>query len=63
MLNTRLGEMLFLKPYRKIAKVIIHISKTMMGITMLINNNPSNPPLSIKIKLKIVAMKPPYSKG
>ncbi|MBQ8608935.1 MAG: hypothetical protein IJ414_02155 [Campylobacter sp.] len=57
-LNAMPVVILFLKPYRKIAKVIIHIGKVMIGITMLIKNKFSNLPTNIKVKHKIIAIKP-----
>lgn len=57
-LNAMPVVILFLKPYRKIFKVIIHIGKVMIGITMLIKNKFSNLLTNIKVKHKIIAMKP-----
>ncbi len=53
------GVILVLKPYRKIAKVIIHIGKLIAALLIINknkNSNLSNLP-DIKIKHKIIAMK------
>lgn len=59
-LNPMPGVIIFLKPYRKIAKVIIHIGKLIAALLMINKNKNSNllnlP--DIKIKHKIIAMKP-----
>lgn len=59
-LNPMPGVIIFLKPYRKIAKVIIHIGRLIAALLMINKNKNSNllnlP--DIKIKHKIIAMKP-----
>lgn len=58
-LNPMPGVIIFLKPYRKIAKVIIHIGKLIAALLIINknkNSNLSNLP-DIKIKHKIIAMK------